>query len=184
MGLLNKLKESSNADYQLAKKNKCFFVEINGIKYKIEIKTNILMDKIVILIDDNVRIEEKIPCVEYRLFYPIKIDDADVVIELIDAGFHFEKDIYINGISVKTGSHIDDQKNKLKRIVDMGLRKYLTRNLNKIIIVACIIATAFILKDLIYYYIAKDKFDLNTSIFLLIFYIAFSTFISFFLLYI
>lgn len=108
-----------------------------------------MSNKIAILIDDSIAIEEVLKGIQRHAFYPFKIDNKEVIVELNDEGFYFEKDLYIDSISMKTGYHIDKGKIELQKKVDIGLFNYLLSNIKAIILKSCLITALFILDSLL-----------------------------------
>lgn len=149
--------------------NRYFIVKINNMNHQIEIKATPFSSKIIILIDNNICAEKKLNSAKSRIIYPTKIDSTDVVIELIDCGLYYKKDIYIDSISIYTGYHIDKEKNDLQNKVNMSISKYLLQNIATIFKMSCILSIGFIIINSIALYIDiyRERLTINLNRFLL-----------------
>jgi hypothetical protein len=84
------------------------------------------------LVDGEVLVNATFSSWNKYIFYKVDIENKEVIVELIDSGFYYEKDVYIDLISTKTGNHINKKKEELAKTYKKGLLEYLTNNLKEI----------------------------------------------------
>jgi hypothetical protein len=112
------------SDKLFSKSKERFVFEINGKGHKITVKASPFSRMITILIDDNAFIHEKIKGRKDHIFYPLNIDGAPVVVELVKVFFSYDKNLYVNSVSINTGIHIDGEKDELRDRIDKGFVRY------------------------------------------------------------
>ena len=104
------------SDKLFSKSKEHFVFEINGKGHKITVKASPFSRMITILIDDDAFIHEEVRERKGHIFYPLNIDGVPVVVELVKVFFFYDKNLYVNSVSINTGTHIDGEKDEIKTI--------------------------------------------------------------------
>ncbi len=133
-----------------------YIIEIKGLKYKVEIITKWWSNQVSIIINDQVIVEEQIKSLRAHLLYPIIIGSKEIVVKITYDGASYENDIYIDGISIKSGNDIDKEKRELQERVDAGLFTYLVSN-RKSILKLIILMTGALIFDILLEIITEDE---------------------------
>jgi hypothetical protein len=153
-----------------------FVIEINEVIHEIEIKASFFSNRLTILVDNNMFIEDIIPWNKGRTIYRINIEDAEVIVEVKGKTPWLEIDIFVNSFSIKTGFHIDKEKLRLQENVSMGLYKYLLKNIKVVFKAAIVFLACFFISYIQDLYEGKMVLDIKVGTFLIPFYI-FSSFL-------